>query len=79
MAWNTTISQTMSLHKWHRDNVLVVNNQHVTMRVNNAGNGTELQWNSPVTITHSSITRPSRRTLRSSTMSTWTTLTMTFS
>eukprot|EP00971_Amphidinium_carterae_P235779 4679317-Amphidinium_carterae.1 len=48
--------QAMSLHNWHSDNELVVNSQHVTMRVSNAGNGTELQWNSPVTSMHSSIT-----------------------
>eukprot|EP00971_Amphidinium_carterae_P328103 6459820-Amphidinium_carterae.1 len=34
----------------------VLTNQQMTMRVNNAGNGTELQWSSPVTILHSLVT-----------------------
>eukprot|EP00971_Amphidinium_carterae_P136038 2695635-Amphidinium_carterae.1 len=46
----------MPLRKWHNDNFLVLNNQHVTMQISNADNGTDLQWSSPVTILHSSIT-----------------------
>eukprot|EP00971_Amphidinium_carterae_P049974 984923-Amphidinium_carterae.4 len=48
--------QAMSLHRWHRDNQFVLNNQQMTTRINNALNGAELQWTSPVTILHSSIT-----------------------
>eukprot|EP00971_Amphidinium_carterae_P149547 2965246-Amphidinium_carterae.1 len=43
----------MCLHKWHRDNDLTLTNQQVTMRVSNAGNNTQLQWDNPVTIMHS--------------------------
>eukprot|EP00971_Amphidinium_carterae_P332659 6466909-Amphidinium_carterae.3 len=35
--------QGMALHKRHRDNQMILTNQQMTMRVNNAGNGTELQ------------------------------------
>eukprot|EP00971_Amphidinium_carterae_P017550 345718-Amphidinium_carterae.1 len=28
--------QAMSLHRWHRDNHVVLNNQQMTMRINNA-------------------------------------------
>eukprot|EP00971_Amphidinium_carterae_P265141 5259249-Amphidinium_carterae.1 len=38
----------LALHRWHRDIHIVQSN--LTMRVNTAGNGTELQWTSPVTI-----------------------------
>eukprot|EP00971_Amphidinium_carterae_P024319 479996-Amphidinium_carterae.3 len=48
--------QAMALHRWHRDNQMVLNNQLMTMRIHNAGTGTELQWRSPLTILHSSIT-----------------------
>eukprot|EP00971_Amphidinium_carterae_P171607 3402236-Amphidinium_carterae.2 len=37
----------MSLHKWHKGNEMVVSYQHVTMRVSNAGNGTDVQWSNP--------------------------------
>eukprot|EP00971_Amphidinium_carterae_P107294 2125819-Amphidinium_carterae.1 len=44
----------MSLHKWHNENEMVLTTQQFTMRLSN--NGTDLQWHSPVTIMHSSIT-----------------------
>eukprot|EP00971_Amphidinium_carterae_P172696 3423582-Amphidinium_carterae.1 len=47
--------QILSLHRWRRDNHMVLTNQQMTMRVNNAGNGTELHWTSPVTNLHSSV------------------------
>eukprot|EP00971_Amphidinium_carterae_P286494 5688042-Amphidinium_carterae.1 len=78
--------QAMSLHRWHRGNQMVLKNQQMTMRINSAGNGTELQWTSPVTILLDSCTRQSQLPLRtrgssSSTMCTLTTrdLTMTLS
>eukprot|EP00971_Amphidinium_carterae_P174628 3461696-Amphidinium_carterae.1 len=49
-------NQAMALHHWHRDNHMVLTNQQMAIRLNNAGNGTELQWTSPVTIMHSSVT-----------------------
>eukprot|EP00971_Amphidinium_carterae_P044658 878508-Amphidinium_carterae.2 len=49
-------NQATALHNWHRDNRIVLTNQQMTMRVNNAGNGTDLQWTSLVTIMHSSAT-----------------------
>eukprot|EP00971_Amphidinium_carterae_P329774 6462452-Amphidinium_carterae.1 len=36
--------QAMALHKWHRDNKMILTKQQMTMRVNSARNGTELQW-----------------------------------
>eukprot|EP00971_Amphidinium_carterae_P341344 6480103-Amphidinium_carterae.1 len=51
-----------TLHRWHRDNHMPHGPdepaQQMTMRVNSAGNGTDLQWTSPVTIMHSSVTMP---------------------
>eukprot|EP00971_Amphidinium_carterae_P042602 837685-Amphidinium_carterae.2 len=38
--------QAMGLRIWHRDTQMILTNQQMTMRVNNAGNGTELQWSS---------------------------------
>eukprot|EP00971_Amphidinium_carterae_P099632 1970547-Amphidinium_carterae.1 len=48
--------QAMALHRWHRDNAMVLTNQQMAFRVNNAGNGTDLQWTSPMTIMHLSVT-----------------------
>eukprot|EP00971_Amphidinium_carterae_P217599 4319479-Amphidinium_carterae.2 len=31
--------QAMALHRWHRDSHMVLNDQQMTMRINNAGNG----------------------------------------
>eukprot|EP00971_Amphidinium_carterae_P348937 6490753-Amphidinium_carterae.1 len=49
-------NQAMALHRWHRNNHMVLTNQLMAIRVNNAGNGTDLQWTSPVTIMHFSVT-----------------------
>eukprot|EP00971_Amphidinium_carterae_P339423 6477242-Amphidinium_carterae.2 len=46
----------MALYRWHRDNTMVLTNQHMAVRVNNNGNGTDLQWTSSVTIVHFSVT-----------------------
>eukprot|EP00971_Amphidinium_carterae_P085897 1699381-Amphidinium_carterae.1 len=43
----------MALHRWHRDNAMVLTNQQMAIH---AGNGTDLQWTSPVTIMRSSVT-----------------------
>eukprot|EP00971_Amphidinium_carterae_P348489 6490519-Amphidinium_carterae.1 len=44
-------NQAMVLHHWRRDS----HTQQMAIRVNTAGNGTELQWTSPVTIMQSSV------------------------
>eukprot|EP00971_Amphidinium_carterae_P068726 1360838-Amphidinium_carterae.3 len=49
-------NQAMALHRWHRDNHMVLTNQQMAARVNNAGSGTELQWTSPATIMQTSVT-----------------------
>eukprot|EP00971_Amphidinium_carterae_P094879 1877321-Amphidinium_carterae.1 len=34
-------NQAMALHRWHRDNAMVLTNQLMAIRVNNASNGTD--------------------------------------
>eukprot|EP00971_Amphidinium_carterae_P166550 3300783-Amphidinium_carterae.1 len=46
----------MALHCWHRNNRMVLTNHQMAIRVNNNGTGTDLQWTSPVTIMHFSVT-----------------------
>eukprot|EP00971_Amphidinium_carterae_P288604 5730621-Amphidinium_carterae.4 len=48
-------NQAMALYHWHRDNTIILTNQLMAIRVNDAGNGTDLHWTSPVTIMHSSM------------------------
>eukprot|EP00971_Amphidinium_carterae_P264421 5245414-Amphidinium_carterae.1 len=40
-------NHSIALNRWHRDNTMILTNQQMAIRVNNAGNGTDLQWTSP--------------------------------